>query len=732
MAAEPEPKLFRRIADTLRKRDPSRDGLRRALRAGIAVPLAATVSFLVAGDTQAPVFTLVGSIALLIVVDFPGSTGTRALAYSGLGFIGLLLIALGTWAAPHPLVAVLLCFAVGALVSFLGLLSDLVAAGQRSTLMVFVLAVSMPVGPLTDRLLGWLLALLVCVPAALFLFPPRYTTELRHLAALVCAALADRIEAGDAEGEGERAGAGAGAGPGAGDRVNEAMDALRAEFLSSAFRPMAMTAGSRSLIRVVSNLQWLTDRVNSDSGRLLAHISPLSVAVLRGSAEVLRSPQAARGAELSQVVAAHRLIAYAHYDNDIHDILGEADDAAAVQLGRTLLSRRTMSATIGLTGSIIATATAMDARTLADRILGRGMPETGIADRVATRSSVWLSLIGYLRTRSVTVINSLRTGLALALAVIVTLVLPVQNALWVVLGALSVLRSSAAGTRTTVVRAVTGTTIGFVIGAAVIAVVGVNPVVLWSLLPLATFGSTYVMTVGSFTASQAMFTMQVLIVFNLMRPIGWQIGLIRVEDVAIGALVGLAVSMLLWPGGAQSAMHRAVGDAVTACSRYLAAAVIRVTRGVSPQTQHDVTELGAAALTAARTHGDAVRVCLSEMAGASDAGELASASRIPRVRTSADLIADIVPPPPEVFPRTRKVLEQHTRALCARIEAADSTGSSVGLPPDISEEFVPVLRAEAAVTPAAEKAALPLVTVAANIGELELTYPAITEPVEVS
>jgi uncharacterized membrane protein YccC len=715
MAAEPAPKLFRRIADTLRKRDPSRDGLRRALRAGIAVPLAATVSFLVAGDTEAPVFTLVGSIALLIVADFPGSTGTRALAYSGLGFIGLLLIALGTWAAAHPLVAVLLC---------------LVAAGQRSTLMVFILAVSMPVGPLTDRLLGWLLALLVCVPAALFLFPPRYTTELRHLAALVCAALADRIEAGNAEGEGERERAGERAA--AGDRVNEAMDALRAEFLSSAFRPMAMTAGSRSLIRVVSNLQWLSDRVNSDSGRLLAHIGPLSVAVLRSSAEVLRSPQAARAAELSQVVAAHRLIAYAHYDNDIHDILGEADDAAAVQLGRTLLSRRTMSATIGLTGSIIATATTMDARSLADRILGRGMPETGIADRVSTRRSVWLSLIGYLRTRSVTVINSLRIGLALALAVTVTLVLPVQNALWVVLGALSVLRSSAAGTRTSVVRAVTGTAIGFVIGAAVIAVVGVNPVVLWSLLPLATFGSTYVMTVGSFTASQAMFTMQVLIVFNLMRPIGWQIGLIRVEDVAIGALVGLAVSMLLWPGGAQSAMHRAVGDAVTACSRYLAAAVIRVTRGVSPQTQQEVSELGAAALTAARTHGDAVRVCLSEMAGASDAGELASASRIPRVRTSADLIADIVPPPPEVFPRTRKVLEQHTRALCARIEAADSTGSSVGLRPDISEEFVPVLRAEAAVTPAAEEAALPLVTVAANIGELELTYPAITEPVEVS
>jgi uncharacterized membrane protein YccC len=714
--APPDSNVFRRFADTLRTRDPSRDGLRRALRAGIAVPLAATVGFLVAGDTQAPVFTLVGSIALLIVSDFPGSVGTRATGYGILAVNGALLIVLGTWAAPHPWAAVLLCFAVGALVSFLGLLSELAAAGQRATLMVFLLPVSMPVGPLADRLLGWLLALLVCVPAALFLFPPRYTTELRHLAALVCAALADRIEAGDRDG--------------AADRVDVAMDSLRAEFLSSAFRPMAMTAGSRSLIRVVSNLQWLTDRVNADSGRLLADIGPLSIAVLRSSAEVLRSPGADAAADLSRIVAAHRLIAYAHYDNDIREILGEADDAAAVQLGRTLLSRRTMSATIGLTGNIIATATAIDARPLVDRMLGRGLPETGIADRVHTRSSTWLSLIGYLRTRSVTVINSLRTGLALALAVVVTLVLPVQNALWVVLGALSVLRSSAAGTRTTVVRAITGTLIGFVIGTTVIAVVGVNPVVLWALLPLATFGSTYVLTVGSFVASQAMFTMQVLIVFNLMRPIGWQIGLIRVEDVVLGALVGLAVSMLLWPGGAKAALQRAVDDAVSACSRYLAAAVNGVTRGASPQTRQAVTDLGAAALTAARTQGDAVRVYLSETAGASDAAELEGAGRIPRLRTTADLIADIVPPPPGVYPHTRKVLEQHTAALCARLEQSDPTASSGEPVPDMSEDFVPALRAEAAITPAAEDAALPLVTVAANIGELELAYPAVTEPVE--
>ncbi len=381
-----------------------------------------------------------------------------------------------------------------------------------------------------------------------------------------------------------------------------------------------------------------------------------------------------------------------------------------------------MSSTIGLTGSIIASATLTDARPLMDRMLGRGRPETGVADRVPSRRNALLSLFGYLRTRSITVINSLRTGLALALAVVVTMVLPVQNGLWVVLGALSVLRSSASTTRTTVVRAVTGTVIGFVIGSAVIAVVGVDPVVLWTLLPLATFGSTYVQSIGSFTASQAMFTMQVLIVFNMMRPSGWQIGLVRIEDVALGAFVGLAVSMLLWPGGAQVAVQRAVGEAVGACSRYLAAAVKRVTRGVSPQTQAAVTELGSASLTAARTHGDAVRVYLSETGGVTDPVQLERGSRIPRLRTSADLIADIVPPPAGLYPLTRKLLERRTEALCARLE---SDGPAADPQSVMSDEFVRTLRAEAATTPGAQDAALPLVTVAANIGELELTYPAI-------
>ena len=699
---------FRRIAGRLHARDPGHDGLRRALRASIAIPLAATIGFLLAHNAQTPVFALVGSMALMVAADFPGTVATRALSYGSLAITGAVLMALGTWAAPHPWIAVPLCFVVGALVSVLGLLSEMIAAGQRAKLMVFLLAVCAPAGPLHERLQGWLLALAVCVPVALFVFPPTYTAELRHLAARVCTSLADRLD-----------------GRGSAEATTAAMAALHTEFMGSAFRPVALTAGARSLIRVVSNLRWLCDRFSAETPALLGPIRPVSVAVLRDSAAVLESADRADAERLAALVAEHRKMAFRQYDDDIHEILDEPDDAVALQHGRRLFSRRTIIATIGLTGSLIAAATLTDARPIIDRLLGRGMPETGIADRVHGKRAAVAGLFGYLSTRSITVINSVRTGLALALAVVVTIVLPVQNGLWVALGALAVLRSSAATTRTSVVRALVGTAIGFAVGAAVIAVVGVDPVTLWILLPLATFGSTYVLAVGSFTASQAMFTMQVLIVFNLMRPTGWQVGFVRIEDVILGAVVGLAVSLLLWPGGAQAAVQRAIDDAVLACSWYLDAAVTRVTQGVSPETDAAVTELGSDALVAARTHGDAVRVYLVETGGTIDAAQVESASLIPRLRMAGDVIADIVPPPPGVYPEARKVLERHATALCARMEKLNAPAVA-----DITDDFVPALRAEAATTPRAAEAALPLVTVAANIGELELTYPALTETVQ--
>jgi uncharacterized membrane protein YgaE (UPF0421/DUF939 family) len=342
---------------------------------------------------------------------------------------------------------------------------------------------------------------------------------------------------------------------------------------------------------------------------------------------------------------------------------------------------------------------------------------------------------GFLATRAVVLRNSLRTGLGLALAVAVTHVFPVEHGFWVVLGAMSVLRSSALTTGTRVLRAVAGTTVGFVLGAVVIEVLGVDPHVLWILLPIVAFGSAYVPEVGSFIAGQAAFTMMVLINFNLIVPTGWQVGLIRVEDVVVGATVGIVVSVLLWPRGATAAVSTAIEEARAVGAKFLKAAVLRVTRGASEDATDRVIALSHEALSTSRTVDDAVRQYLSESGGTTElrAPVIRAANRAIRLRAAAELIADVVPPPLGVYPLTREVLESHTEAICGRL-----TGGPGRDLESISDDFVLAHRADATGVSAtrirregglAVSAALPLTMAAANLGELELLYPHPTEKI---
>ncbi len=701
--------LWSRARERIRDRDPEHDAARRALRAAIVLPLAAAVGFAVGSGSQTPLFAIFGSVALLITVDFPGNRPARALSYGGLGVNGFVLITVGSLVAPIPWLAVLTMFVLGVAVTFSGVLSESVAAGQRSTLLTFVLPACTPPGPIPERLLGWSIALALAVPAAMFLLPPRHHDELRRHAAATCRTLADRLE-----------------GRATADDVASAMGALRANFLGADFRPVGLTAGSRALVRVVDDLQWLSDRVTDTSGDLLAEMRDPVVQVLRECARVLSTPRVAdrdaHRVSLANALAVQRLIAQSRYRDDIVEILGEPDDATAIGVGRKLLTRRTVSGCVGTTGRVIGIAAAADARPVWARVLGRGLPESGAAERLLSESQALRSLPGgFLATRAVVVRNSVRTGLGLALAVAVTHVFPVEHGFWVVLGAMSVLRSSALTTGTRVVRAVVGTTLGFLLGVAFIELMGVDPVVLWTALPLVAFGSAYVPEVASFVAGQAMFTMMVLIIFNVISPSGWQVGLIRVEDVVVGALVGVVVSLLLWPRGAAATVSRAVDAAIDAGSTYLTVAVKRVTRGASESANDRVFALGHGAMTASRTLDDAVRQYLSESGGSTDqrAPVIRAANRAVRVRTTAESIADVVPPPLTVYPRVREVLETHTVAICERLVGRNPVRE---LGP-IGDDFVLALRAEAGGSDLSIRAALPLVTVAANLGELELLYP---------
>jgi hypothetical protein len=169
--------------------------------------------------------------------------------------------------------------------------------------------------------------------------------------------------------------------------------------------------------------------------------------------------------------------------------------------------------------------------------------------------------------------NSLRGAVGLGLAVLVANRTGVQHAFWVVLGTLSVLRSNALSTGQNAIRGVLGTLVGFVVGALLLAAIGTNTTVLWSLLPVAILLAGLAPATISFAAGQAAFTLTLVILFNIVAPAGWRVGLIRVEDIALGCAVSLFVGLLFWPRGAAVALGQALATAYDDSIRYLSGAV---------------------------------------------------------------------------------------------------------------------------------------------------------------
>ncbi len=65
-----------------------------------------------------------------------------------------------------------------------------------------------------------------------------------------------------------------------------------------------------------------------------------------------------------------------------------------------------------------------------------------------------------------------------------------------------------------------------------------------SLLPIVVFLAAYTPGAVNFVVGQAGFTVFVVVLFNILVPEGWRTGLVRVQDIAIGAGISVAVGAL--------------------------------------------------------------------------------------------------------------------------------------------------------------------------------------------
>jgi hypothetical protein len=104
-----------------------------------------------------------------------------------------------------------------------------------------------------------------------------------------------------------------------------------------------------------------------------------------------------------------------------------------------------------------------------------------------------------------------------------------------------------------------------------------------------------------------------LILFNILQPTGWRVGLVRIEDVALGCGVSLLVGILFWPRGAGVALRRALADAYVGSARYLGSAVEYATARCESETNASaVAPVAADAAAASRRLDDAFRAFLGE------------------------------------------------------------------------------------------------------------------------
>jgi uncharacterized membrane protein YccC len=166
----------------------------------------------------------------------------------------------------------------------------------------------------------------------------------------------------------------------------------------------------------------------------------------------------------------------------------------------------------------------------------------------------------------------LRAAAALGLAVLLVELIGLDHAFWAVLGTLSVLRSSALSTGRTAFAAVVGTTLGILPVGLLLIPLGANPTILWAMFPAAVFLAAYAPSVIGFVVGQAAFTLLVVVLFNLIQPVGWTLGLIRLEDVLVGAGLSLVVGILLWPRGARGQLRTALGELYRLDAEYVRAA----------------------------------------------------------------------------------------------------------------------------------------------------------------
>ena len=521
--------------------------LRVAARAAVVQPLVLAFGLLVLHNTQMTLFMVFAVFGLLVFAHFRGRGRDRLVAHVVATLVGATLVAVGSLVSPNPLTAAVVALLVVFVVEFAGVFGGNVVGAQFTLLLAFVLSASVPapVSAIPQQVLGWLVGGCIATASALLLWPHydrdvvrgKASGSLRSVAALIATA---RVN------------------PAASDQHENAAEAvadLRAVYRQTAYRAGGPTLGHRALAQLITELDRARYFAAALAGQPAAAnprlpqgdmLASAVLSVFEAGAEVLNGGPNPDLNSLEQARAAHRTALDAWAGAQLRAGASPESVLDGLDYDHPLRVLSYVAIAVGANAAIVA---------------GRHLEPGGV--RIPYEAPVQAGLEPTLRRMSRTLTThlswtspllhtSVRAALGLALGVLVARLFGLEHAFWVVLGTMSVLRSNALATGRTTVQALAGTLLGFAVGGLFTLTFANNPFALWIAAPVAVFLAAYAPSAVSFIAGQAAFTVLLLILFNLLAPAGWHVGLVRIEDVAVGSAIGLVAGTLLWPRGARS------------------------------------------------------------------------------------------------------------------------------------------------------------------------------------
>lgn len=578
------------LTERIGARDPGGIGLGRGLRAAIVGPAVFAFAIGILQNDALALTAIFGGTAALLFADFGGTNRARTEAYLALGVGGSVLLAAGTWVSHAPVAAVVLTFLVVGLARFMGNLGPRWGAAMSPTILAFVLGalVPAPTSAIPVRMLGWGVGLIAAAVAAAVILPNRTSVRIDAIAAAAADCMVDGLRALLEPSPATVRCAAA-------ELVRRAREDLHTVSLMPS-RPSG--AGADAMAR-----RQILDRLTRVS-RLLES------ALLAPPGAITPDLRAMTGFTIDCLTVVSGVLRRSQSVDDLHAVLATRDSVRGATLSRHVdavragLAARDIVAAVDSGFASRACAWHADAagRNVAflagdTAISTAGDPVVVVPD--ASRRGAWRRLDHLLGVHavpsSVWFRDAARAGIALALSVALAFALNVDHAFWVALGTLSVLRSSAFATGRSAVSAALGTAVGFGVASAVFAAFGLGRPALWVLLVVSFFGAGYLPQVAGLVAGQAAFTVAVIALFNIVGPTGWHVGLVRLENVALGVGVSAVVAFLFWPRRLEPLVARLVATLSDAAGSLLVHTLER------PSDRAWRTERDRLAMTEART-----------------------------------------------------------------------------------------------------------------------------------